>query len=362
MKMRLVVAVLVLFACGCGPREHSVAWTNGTPRRAGHVINNRQTGEWTYWYQSGKKEAQGSWKNDQQDGRWQWFHENSQLRQAGEYSKGKRTGMWLFWNEQGELIGQGAFQDDRQVGPWTAVNARGKTLSGTFSNGIFTNEQGNVVPPEKSELIPSPLAVLPGYWTTLEEMRANDLVEKYTTGKDVSGYTFTTSSAGSSKERDFNGIGKPLPQTRLLLSTGEVIDLNEYKGKKAVVLIVMRGFSGQVCVYCSTQTTAVAKNLQRFTSSGSEVFLIYPGPAASVPVFLEAVKSFGADISALRVALDVDLSLVRKLGIEDELSKPASLIVDMQGIVRWGYVGQDRADRPSVDELLKQIAGLPAGK
>jgi peroxiredoxin len=362
MIQRAFVLALVLLACGCGPREHSDAWTNGKPRRTGQLINNRQTGEWTYWYQSGKKEAQGAWKNDQQNGRWQWFYENEQLRQAGAYAEGKRTGMWLFWDEQGALIGQGAFENDRQVGPWTAVNARGRKLNGTFSNGIFTNDQGNVVAPEKSELIPSPLAVLPGYWTALEEGRANDLVDKYTTGKDVIGYTFTTSSGESSHARDFSGIGKPLPQTRLLLSTNEVIDLNDYKGTKSVVLIVMRGFSGQVCIYCSAQTTAVAKNLQRFASSGVEVILMYPGPAASVPVFLDAVKDLGADISALRVALDVDLSLVRKLGIEDELSKPASLIVDKQGVVRWGYVGQDRADRPSVDELLKQVAGLPAGK
>lgn len=201
----------------------------------------------------------------------------------------------------------------------------------------------------------SPLALLPDFWTKREEDLAANLIEKYSKGQPVLGYDEVSDFGSVDKRQRKELIGKELPQNRLLLSGGSVLDLKDYRGKKALVLVVLRGFSGQVCIYCSTQTAAIHKNLERFHDAGSEVVLVYPGPAESVPVFLNAVKSVGGSFEGLNIALDVDLSLVSKLGISHELAKPTSLIVDKGGIVRYAYVGLDRADRPSVDDLIKRV-------
>jgi peroxiredoxin len=55
------------------------------------------------------------------------------------------------------------------------------------------------------------------------------------------------------------------------------------------------------------------------------------------------------------VLLDVQLQAVDQLGIRKDLSKPATYIVDRTGEVRYAYVGNHLADRPSVQAVLQQL-------
>ena len=147
---------------------------------------------------------------------------------------------------------------------------------------------------------------------------------------------------------------------RLLAADGEVIDLADFRGKEKVVLVILRGFSGQVCLYCTAQSAALLDSLPRFASAGARVVLLYPGPAESVPQFIQAVQSLGRTVPKdLIVAIDPDLALVRALAIEDALAKPTSIILDRQGAVAWTYVGADMTDRPAVDTLLREVSRLP---
>ena len=58
------------------------------------------------------------------------------------------------------------------------------------------------------------------------------------------------------------------------------------------------------------------------------------------------------------IVLDVELSAVKELGIRDNLSKPATFILDKYGQVRFAYVGTGIADRPSVKAILNQLDAL----
>jgi hypothetical protein len=55
------------------------------------------------------------------------------------------------------------------------------------------------------------------------------------------------------------------------------------------------------------------------------------------------------------VLLDVELKGVDQLGIRKDLSKPATYIVDPAGNLRYAYVGEHIADRPSVAALLAEV-------
>ena len=84
--------------------------------------------------------------------------------------------------------------------------------------------------------------------------------------------------------------------------------------------------------------------------------VVYPGPTEAVPAFIQAVQSLRQKPAPMLIGLDVSLLLVRSLGIEANLAKPTSLIIDRNGIVRYAYVGASMADRPSVEDLLKALA------
>ncbi len=151
-------------------------------------------------------------------------------------------------------------------------------------------------------------------------------------------------------------IGRPLDQTRFLSSTGEVFDLRDFEGRKKVVLVILRGFAGQVCINCSAQTLALAKNVKEFERRGAEIVLVYPGEAESLPAFIESVQSLREGFAPpFPIVLDVELSAVRTFRIEGSLAKPTSLVLDEGGTVRYAYVGRDPADRPSAKVLLDAV-------
>jgi len=58
------------------------------------------------------------------------------------------------------------------------------------------------------------------------------------------------------------------------------------------------------------------------------------------------------------ILLDINLSSVDQLGIRSDLAKPSTYIIDREGRVRFAYVGESIADRPTVDSVLKQLAQL----
>ncbi|HEX3134304.1 MAG TPA: redoxin family protein, partial [Planctomycetota bacterium] len=189
-----------------------------------------------------------------------------------------------------------------------------------------------------------------------QEANALQLVRLYDKGDIViPGYDDSIGSGTEDRQkRDL--LGKPLAQTRFLSATGSVLDVAKQKGKKPVLLVVLRGFSGQVCLYCAAQTTAISKNIQKFNDMGVEVVVVYPGPVEAVAPFIEAVRSIAKEPPPMPVVLDVSLIAVRKFGIEDNLAKPTSLIIDKEGVVRYAYVGKTIADRPAVKDLLNELA------
>ena len=58
------------------------------------------------------------------------------------------------------------------------------------------------------------------------------------------------------------------------------------------------------------------------------------------------------------IFLDINLQTVDELGIRADLAKPSTYIIDRQGKVRFAYVGESIADRPTVDSVLKQLSRI----
>ena len=43
--------------------------------------------------------------------------------------------------------------------------------------------------------------------------------------------------------------------------------------------------------------------------------------------------------------------------LNDSLAAPATFVVDLDGAIRWKYVGRSLGDRPSVAEILDRLSG-----
>ncbi len=146
---------------------------------------------------------------------------------------------------------------------------------------------------------------------------------------------------------------------------GQQIALRDYLGKKPLVLVITRGYSGSICPYCATQTSRLIANYEKFRERNAEVIVVYPleKPAdqPNLDLFVaKAVSSLpaGEQQVPFPLLLDIELKAVDKLGIRRSLSKPATYIFDKEGKVQFAYVGNSLSDRPSVKAMLDQLDRL----
>jgi peroxiredoxin len=140
---------------------------------------------------------------------------------------------------------------------------------------------------------------------------------------------------------------------------GNDVNLKDYHGKQRVMIVVLRGFLGKVCMYCVAQTKALAKARAKLEAANVEVLVIYPGAREREESFRQLYEEeFGEGPPPYRVFYDQDLELVTKLGIEGDLASPTTIIIDKTGTVQYAYVGEHRADRPATNTLIKLIEGM----
>ena len=157
-------------------------------------------------------------------------------------------------------------------------------------------------------------------------------------------------------------VGQPFPYTRFLNGSGQVVDVGTWTGKKNVLLVFMRGFPGYVCPKCTRHTAQLIERHDEFTTRNTQVLLVYPGPTESIPQFVKAVRELLTSTVTgelpLPILLDVDLAAVKAVGIQGDLAWPASFIIGVDGLIKYGYIGKSYLDRPTVDEILQAVDRL----
>jgi peroxiredoxin len=140
---------------------------------------------------------------------------------------------------------------------------------------------------------------------------------------------------------------------------GNTVRVDRYRGKKNVLLVFTRGFSGSLCPYCTTQTSRLIANYDKFVQRDTEVLLVYPGQKAQLAEFQAASSQQAAGEGfPFPVLLDEDLVAVNRLQIAERLAFPSSFIIDKKGNVTLAYVGKQPQHRPSIKALLEQLDNL----
>jgi len=132
-------------------------------------------------------------------------------------------------------------------------------------------------------------------------------------------------------------------------------------GRKLVV-IVTRGYAGEICKFCSTFVSNLVANYSKFTDRETDLVVIYPVQSdQDAPRLMELQMAVAAQLRVpnlqipFPMLLDVNLEAVKQLEIQKNLAKPATYIFDENGLARFAYVGNHLADRPSVQALLDEI-------
>lgn len=228
---------------------------------------------------------------------------------------------------------------------------RPSTIEDELPERKVTRIQNVELEPKRLIATPSNEAKFDG-WNWMERRMARKLAEKFNAPAE------TNAAVGNRPDL----LGNRLERKRFLGPTGEIVDLDDFRDFRNVVLVFHRGFAGYVCISCSVYTISLVRASSQFEDQDAQVLLVYPGAAESIPAFLEAIKNIDESIRIpYPILLDVDLGAVDKLDIRGSLAKPTAIIIDKQGKVSYAYTGESLDDRPSVDTLLSELKRINAG-
>lgn len=97
-------------------KEHGL-WTywfeSGEKMAIGGFVYGKKHGPSTEWYENGQKAGEGEWKDDQQEGAWTYWHPNGQLMAKANFKQGMRNGEWEEWHENGEKKFELLYENDQ---------------------------------------------------------------------------------------------------------------------------------------------------------------------------------------------------------------------------------------------------------
>jgi peroxiredoxin len=157
----------------------------------------------------------------------------------------------------------------------------------------------------------------------------------------------------------------PIKDLKFADVDGKPVDLKRYLGEKNMLLVITRGYTSRgICFYCSTHTSRLATNYEKFKERNTEVIVVFPVAEGDnkqqLDEFLVATREkLDAQDAPVPfpILLDLGLENVTRLDIKEDLSRPATYILDKTGKVQFAHLGSD-VDRPSIKALLDKLDTL----
>lgn len=158
-------------------------------------------------------------------------------------------------------------------------------------------------------------------------------------------------------------VGGTAPDFQWTSLDGRQVTLSKLTAQGPVVLILLRGFPGYQCPFCTAQVGELVGNADRFKAARTQVVLVYPGPA-------DGLKQHAGDFvkgktipDDFTLVLDPDFAFTNKYGLRwdgpQETSYPSTFVLDTKGKVVFAKISHshgDRAHSAEILEALKKIA------
>ncbi len=158
-------------------------------------------------------------------------------------------------------------------------------------------------------------------------------------------------------------VGQKAADFTLQTPDGASVSLGGLETKsKDVVLVLLRGFPGYQCPYCTTQVHDFAESADKFAAARTEVLLVYPGPPADLD---QHAKEFLAKQQAalpanIHLVIDPDYKMTNLYGLRwdapEETAYPSTFLLDRKGTVLFEKISKVHGDRTTAADLLAEVA------
>ena len=152
-------------------------------------------------------------------------------------------------------------------------------------------------------------------------------------------------------------VGETAPNFSLRTPDDKPLALEQLKGNGTVALVVLRGFPGYQCPYCTRQVHDYVENADKLAAAHIQVLLVYPGPPAELSAhareFLAKQNQLPANI---HLVVDPDYQMTNLYGLRwdapHETAYPSTFLIDGNGVITYRKISTGHGDRTTAQDLL----------
>jgi thioredoxin-dependent peroxiredoxin len=158
-------------------------------------------------------------------------------------------------------------------------------------------------------------------------------------------------------------LGEKAPPFSLLDLDGQRVTLDGELARGPVVLVLLRGWPGYQCPFCTRQFADFLGHASAFEAAGARVVWVYPGPSDSVQQHAREFLASRALPSRFRITTDPDYVFTNAYGLRwdapQETAYPATFVIDRDATVRFAQISIGHDGRATATDVLKALGELP---
>jgi peroxiredoxin len=141
---------------------------------------------------------------------------------------------------------------------------------------------------------------------------------------------------------------------------GATVRLSEEASRGPLVLVVLRGWPGYQCPFCTRQFGDYLANAAKFDEAGARVLFVYPGPGDGLIAHAEAFTAGRALPSAFRILLDPGYTFTQAYALRweaaNETAYPSTFVINKDAVVTFAQTSRSHGDRVTAESVLKALA------
>lgn len=154
-------------------------------------------------------------------------------------------------------------------------------------------------------------------------------------------------------------VGEQASDFALADLNGAQVRLSEEIERGPLVLVVLRGWPGYQCPFCTRQFGDYLANAGKFEASGTRVLFVYPGPGEGLKEHAMAFTSTSPLPAGFRVLLDPNYSFTNAYGLRwdapKETAYPSTFVVGKDRLVMFAQTSRGHGDRVTTAAVLKSL-------
>jgi peroxiredoxin len=158
-------------------------------------------------------------------------------------------------------------------------------------------------------------------------------------------------------------LGEKAPPFSLLDLDNQRVTLAGELSHGPVVLVLLRGWPGYQCPFCTRQFADFLGHAPAFEAVGARVVWVYPGPSDSVQQHAREFLASRALPSNFRVTTDPDYVFTNAYGLRwdapQETAYPATFVIDRGATVRFAQISTGHDGRALAAGVLRAVEKLP---